>query len=436
MAHAILALSLLTTAQAGDAPGAAQLDASQSGPHSLGWMQGFPPSADKVIRGFDRDFFAFPRLRWTVCPFRQLMPTVEVRRGVTAPEFFPRRRDGAIDGITFEPLGGGPKMSWAEALGATFTDGVVVVHRGHIVYEKYRGCLNAEGKHAAMSLTKSMIGLLAEILIAEGKLDERARVRAVVPELSASAFGNATVRQVLDMTTSLRYSEDYADPTADVWRYTAAASPWPKPAGYEGPRSYFDFLKTVRSQGEHGNAFAYKTINTDALAWILARASGQAVHELLADYVWKRMGAEQSAYFTVDSTGTPFAGGGLNAGLRDMARVGVLMLNHGVWNGRRVFPARVAQRIERGGDKTAFAKAGYETLQGGSYRSMWWILHNSHGAYAARGVHGQTVYVDPKAEMVIARFASHPVAGNAANDPISLPAFQAVAEYLLTKRDT
>ena len=109
------------------------------------------------------------------------------------------------------------------------------------------------------------------------------------------------------------------------------------------------------------------------------------------------------------------------------------MLDGGVVDGQRLFPAEVVDRIRAGGCPEAFAKAGYKTLDGGSYRSMWWLFHNEHGAYAARGVHGQTIYVDPKAEMVLVRFASFPMAKNALIDPTSLPAYQAVAEYLLSK---
>lgn len=87
--------------------------------------------------------------------------------------------------------------------------------------------------------------------------------------------------------------------------------------------------------------------------------------------------------------------------------------------------------IKTGGNKKVFAKAGYKTLVGGSYRSMWWVFHNKHGAFAARGVHGQTIYVDPLAQMVIVRFSSFPTAANAQIDPTTLPAFQAVAEYLM-----
>jgi CubicO group peptidase (beta-lactamase class C family) len=135
---------------------------------------------------------------------------------------------------------------------------------------------------------------------------------------------------------------------------------------------------------------------------------------------------------TVDAKGTLFAGGGLSAGLRDLGRIGLLMLHGGQSNGERLFPAAVVEAIRAGGDKGAFAQ-GYKTLKGGSYRSMWWVYHNAHGAFAARGVHGQTIYVDPTAEMVIVRLASHPVASNSANDRTSLPAYQAVAEYLMRK---
>ena len=107
------------------------------------------------------------------------------------------------------------------------------------------------------------------------------------------------------------------------------------------------------------------------------------------------------------------------------------MLNEGTVDGKRLFPASAVKSIRQGGDKAAFEQAGYTTLSGGSYRGMWWVLHNAHGAFAARGVHGQTIYVDPTADMVIVRFASHPNAKNAYIDPTSLPAYQAVAEYLL-----
>jgi CubicO group peptidase (beta-lactamase class C family) len=410
------------------------LTAEQSDPRVLGWMVGTPPSPDKLIMQPQSNYFSFPKLRWTVCHIRELLPTKQVSRGLGAPIPFKYSLDKNIDSITFTPLGDSGAMTWLESLSSNYTDGILILHKGKIVYEKYLGCLNESGKHAAMSMTKSLTGLLAEILVAEGRLDDTAKVSSIIPELKNSAFGSATVRQVMDMTTALDYSEDYSDPKADIWIYSAAANPLPKGKDYKGPDGYFEYLQTVKKSGKHGKSFGYKTINTDALGWIISRSTDQGLAELLAEKVWRKMGAEQDAYMTVDSKGTPFAGGGLSAGLRDLGRIGQLMLNGGVLNGERLFSESVVKNIQKGGDKRAFNKAGYKTLAGGSYRSMWWVLHNAHKAFAARGVHGQTIYVDPTAQMVIVRFASFPAAKNSQIDPTSLPAYQAVAEYLMRKQ--
>jgi hypothetical protein len=105
----------------------------------------------------------------------------------------------------------------------------------------------------------------------------------------------------------------------------------------------------------------------------------------------------------------------------------------GFYNGQQIIPLAVIEDIRRGADKAQFAKAGYKTLPGFSYRNMWWVSHNEHGVFTARGVHGQLIWVDPKAEMVIARYATHPLAANAFIDPTSLPAYMALANHLMSK---
>jgi CubicO group peptidase (beta-lactamase class C family) len=425
-AVALLAILAASTTCASEFP-----DASASDPAKLGWMLGSPPPADRIIRFEDGSYFKFPALRWSVSNFRQLMPSINVSRGLGSVTALPEALDKHIDALEFKTLDSKMSLTWEQSLAATYTDGIVVLHRGNVVYERYFGVLKPEGQHAAMSVTKSVIGTLGATLVAEGRIDPDKRVADYVPELSRSAFGEATVRQVLDMTTGLKYSEDYADPNAEVWAHANAGSPLPKPKDYQGPRSYYEFLQTVQLQGQHGNAFAYKTINTDVLGWVIARVTGQNVAQFLSERIWSRLGAEQDAYFTVDSIGTPFAGGGLNTGLRDMARFAEMLRNDGQFNDQQILPKAVIDDIRHGGDKAAFAKAGYGLLQGWSYRNMWWVSHNPDGAFMARGVHGQSIYVDPKAEMVIVRYASHPVAGNTANDPVTLPAFDALAQYLI-----
>lgn len=145
-------------------------------------------------------------------------------------------------------------------------------------------------------------------------------------------------------------------------------------------------------------------MNTGVLAWIVARVTHIPYNDALSDMLWSKMGAEQDAYFSTDVKGTPLAGGGMSASLRNMVRFGLLSLNKGVINGQRVFPAAAAQSNGGGADPEKFALAGYETLPGGSDRSMFLALHNEDEAYAARGEHGQKVYVVRTADMVMVRF--------------------------------
>jgi len=351
-----------------------------------------------------------------------------------APQGLEYDLDKDIDSITFTPWNSKEKMTWEESLWENYTDGMLIMHQGKVVYEKYFSELTEKKVHAVMSLTKSFNGTLASILVAEGKLDENKLVSYYVPELENSAYGDATVQKVMDMTTALAYSEDYADPNADIRDFSQAGNPLPKPKDYDGPIGYYEYLETVKKQGEHGEAFGYKTVNADALGWIISKATGKSVNELLSERIWSKIGMEQDAYYQVDGKGIAFTGGGFNAGMRDLARFGELLRNHGKFKGEQLFPAEVVKDIEKGGSKKAFEKSNHPGLKGWSYRNMWWITENKDGAYAARGVHGQTIYIDPAAEMVIVRFASHPVAANAANDATSLPAYQAVADYLMKKK--
>lgn len=409
-------------------------DAKESDPNTMGWMQGFPPPADKTLSAADGSFFVFPALRYSVTHMREFMPTREVRAAKEKYFTFKTRIDDAIDSVTFMPTGESTPMTWAESLEKNYTDGIIVVHKGKIVYEKYAGSLKPDGLHAAMSVSKSFTGTLGAILIAEGVIDETKLVGEYVPELKQSAFGDATVRQVLDMTTSIQYSEDYNDPNAEVWKFTAAGNPF-RPADYSGPRDYYEYLATVKKipGQEHGEKFGYRTINTEVMGWIISRVTGKSITELLSEKIWVPMGAKYDGYYQLDPSGIAFAGGGFNLNLRDMAAFGEMLRNGGKVGRKQIIPAAAVQDIANGGDKAVFARGDHPELVGWSYRSMWWNTGNADGAYCARGVHGQTIYIDPAAQMVIVRFGSHPMAANKYNDPWSLPAYQAVADYLMKK---
>ncbi len=407
------------------------LNAAASDPNLLGWMQGAPPPPELQVRFDDGGMYSFPKLRWAYSNIRRLVPTTSVARGDGPVSVLPRADRDDIDAVSFTPIGRTDAMTWAQSLDANYTDGIVVLHRGRIVHERYFGALAPHRAHIAWSVTKSYFGTIAASLVAEGRLDPQAPVSDTLPELAGSGLGNARLREVLDMTSSIHYSEDYTNPDAEIWQHGRAGSILSRPGDYAGPQSFYEYLRTLRQAGPHGQAFAYKTVNTDVLGWVLRRVTGVPLGELLRQRFWSQIGAEQDAELMVDSTGTEFAGGGLNCCLRDLARFGELMRNEGMLNGRRLVPSAAVADIRGGADPAHFAPAGYVTLPGWSYRNMWWVSHNEHGAYCARGIHGQGIYIDPTAEMVIARFASHHIAGNMGIDPTTLPAYHALAKHLM-----
>jgi CubicO group peptidase (beta-lactamase class C family) len=408
---------------------AALMNSAESDPRALGWMTGFPPPQEKAVFFADGSFRNFPQLRWAWSNIRQLVPTVGVWRGPGPASMLPRAEQ-ELGSVKLTTMDGRP-ITFDQALAETYADGIAILHRGRIVFERYFGALEPHKQHIAMSVTKSFTGVLAGILVAEGKLDPAAPVTAYVPELKPSAFGDATVQHVMAMTTGLKYTEVYTDANSDVWAMRRANGMAPPEPGAP-PISLLEYLMKQQKQGEHGHAFAYKTVNTDVLAWITRRITGQSLSAQLSTRIWQPMGAQEDAYYTVDRLGIESGGGGLNTSLRDLLRFGEVMRNRGHFNGRQIVPTGVVDDIAKGGDPKKFAPAGYATLPGWSYCNQWWVSHNPHGAYMARGIHGQSIYIDPRAEMVIARYASHPAAGNVNNDPVTLPAFATVSERLLT----
>ena len=426
---------MATTAPAPPGLPASVPDAAASDPATLGWRGGAPPPPERRIRYEDGDHLRFPQWRWSFCHWRELVPTVEVSRDASRTSPLPSDERPDLDAVRFEPLGGGESVTWRASLAANYTDGIVVLHRGRIVYERYFGALAADRPHIAFSVTKSFFGTLAEALIHAGQLDPAAPVTALLPELSSSGFANATVSQVLDMTTALDYTEVYDDPASGFWDYARATGLQARGAGSTGPRTTYEYLAGLRALGPHGRGFAYRSVNTDVAGWLIARATGAPLAELLRDRLWAPLGPEGDAFLQVDADGVPLVAVGLNARLRDLARFGEMLRLDGTLDGRRVLPAAVVASIREGGSRQAFAGAGYATLPGWSYRRQWWVSHDAHGTFMGRGIHGQALYVDPRADMVIARYASHPLASNVHLDPLSLPAYRAVARHLIAHRN-
>ncbi len=405
------------------------LPAAESAADQMGWMQGSPPSAERRVKLADGSFFRFPALRYSVAHMNEFLPTTLVSRRNTPPAALDYDLDTGIEQLTVTPWGHEQAIDWPQALAETYTDGLLVMHRGKVVYERYLDGFKDYDRHLLMSMTKAITGTLALDLIKRGEIDENQRISHYIQELKDSGFGDATVKQVLNMTTGIDFDENYADPKSEIWMFSAAGNPLPKPKGYQGPTGYYEYLPMVQKQGEHGTGFHYRTANTEVIGWLVARVTGMSVAGYLEEKIWSKIGMERAALFQVDEYGTPFSGGGLNASLRDLARFGELMRNNGRFGDAQILHPDVVADIRGGAQYPAFAEPLDNSLASWSFRSMWWVTGNENQAFMARGVHGQSLYIDPTRELVIARFASHPVAANKANDCISLPLYQRLSDY-------
>ena len=394
-------------------------DAIASDPAKLGWMQGFPPPPDKQVLWRNSDHWRFPKTRWAFSHYRELIPTIRVAGGHGAA--LPRAIDEDLAQLRFTPLHSDTPITVEQGLLGTYADALLVVHKGRVILERWYGVTGPETRHIAFSVTKSFVGTIAASLVAEGRLDPAAPVSVYVPELAHSGFGNATVRQVMDMTTAIDFSEEYTNPRSGIGAYSAAVGFVPAAPDYDGPRDMWSFLTGIAANGTHGQAFTYRTCNTDVLNWIITRITGQSFAGNLCERLWVPLGLHD-ADVMVDSIGTPFAGGGLCLRLEDLAKFGEMIRQ----NGQGIVPERAIAAIRRGGRPDQFDTPHYPSLPGWSYGSQWWHSHGQDGGFSARGIHGQALWIAPAADLVIARFGSHPVAGNAGNDPISIPMWQAI----------
>ena len=408
---------------------AGQQSAAQTDPAAMGWMQGAPVPGDKQVRWDNGSMWRFPQHRWAFSHMRELVPTANIPRAGPVAEL-PRAIRGDLDSVRVSAPDG-TVMTWRETLAANYTDAIVVMKDGKIVYERWFGATSPATQHILFSVTKSFVGTLAETLIDEGKLDPQAKAQVYVPELKGTGLGDATIRQILDMRTGLAFTEDYvAGQTGytDVQRMSIAGGLGPRPADYGGPDGHFAMVASLGKNAPHGGNFVYRTPNTNALQWIIERVTGQPLAAQIHTRYWSQLGMEQDAALSVDRLGSAFGGGGMMASLRDIARFGEMMRLGGVHAGVQIVPPAAAARIFTGGDPAAFAAAQYPGNLDGNYGSQWW--HRAGGQVMALGVHGQGIYIDRKAGVVIARLGSHPTASNRGYMPLTMAAYDAVVGAL------
>jgi CubicO group peptidase (beta-lactamase class C family) len=308
-----------------------------------------------------------------------------------------------------EPLG--DRLPDGSSLDATLreteTDGFLILRDGKLIAEWYGNDLDAATPHIVFSVSKSITAILAGVLVGQKRLDPDAPVTRYVPEVAGTAYGDCSVRHVLDMTVNIDFVEDYLDPHGPFARYRAAMG-WNPVADPAATPSLHPFLTTLpHGKGAHGERFHYVSPNSDLLGWIVERAGGQRYAALLSELIWRPLGAGQDGYVTIDKGGAARAAGGICVTLRDLALFGEMIRNGGRIGTTEIVPADWIEDIRTAGDREAWKKGDlYALLPEGGYRSQWYQTGNAHGAFTAIGIHGQWLYIDPAARLVIAKLSS------------------------------
>ena len=346
-----------------------------------------------------------PVNRWTFSHMREMIPTVNIPRDTNRFLMLNNGDDLVADfSVEFQ----GRKQSIDEIAAHQFIDGLLIIKDGEIVVENYYGHLTQDRPHLMNSVSKSIVGLLAGKLAAQGVIDLEKPVSHYVPALAKSGYAPDSLQTVLDMRDGSDYTETYSDFTT-TFRLQDCAIGWTD-ADYcpkNGPIGLYEFLPTVGRDKSKLGTFSYRSGSTNVIGWVLEAATKQSLAELISEHVWQPMGAEFDANITVDEGGLVLADHGISATLRDLGRIGLLVLNDGKAFGNEVIPTAFIQDIlrQQGDPNWPYpAPNGYMPY----YRSFWWGEGNPGGDISGYGIHGQFVRVVPEAGLVITMYSTWP----------------------------
>ncbi|RED37819.1 hypothetical protein BJ123_106143 [Rhodopseudomonas thermotolerans] len=298
---------------------------------------------------------------------------------------------------------GGEMLDLDGFLTATDTDALVVLKDSTIAFEAYANGTTATTPHIIMSASKSITGLIAGILGERGHLQLDAEVTTLIPEVAGTAYQGATLRQMLDMRTGILID-------LDAQRAYAAAAGWDPVPPDRPPTDLKSFYSNLAIKPQpHGGPFRYVSANTDLLGWAIERATGTRFAKLVSDLLWRPLGAEQPASITTDRQDQARTTGGFSMVARDFARIGQMVLDDGLRDGRSIVPSSWIDDLWRGGDRDAWRQGEWQRLfpyRNFSYRGGWYVIHDEPKAMFAMGIHGQNLFVDPESRLVIAKLSS------------------------------
>lgn len=319
--------------------------------------------------------------------FDTVTPASTIRAGTTPlalPEGRPLRGEA----------GEGPEMTVDAYMQRQRLAGLIVLHDGQIRLERYALGFNAEGRWTSFSVAKSFTSTLVGAAIQDGHIGSlNDPVTRYIPALTGSAYDGVTVAQLLAMSSGVRWNEDYTDPNSDVARFLAQ-----QPEGdVDAVTAYMRRLPRAHAPGTRWN---YNTGETNLIGVLVERAVGRSLADYMTEKVWQPFGMEADATWVLNASGKEVSGCCLQMRLRDYARFGQFVLGGGVAGGRQVVP------------EGWFAAAGTKQAEigrpGAGYGYQWWTYDD--GSFAAQGIFGQGIFIDPARRLVIAGVGNWPTA--------------------------
>lgn len=272
--------------------------------------------------------------------------------------------------------------------------GLIIVHRNRIRLERYALGFDARSRWTSFSVAKSFTSTLAGAAVRDGHIKSlEDKVTAYLPDLKGSAYEGVTVRQLLTMTSGVKWNEDYTDPNSDVARFLRTR---PDP----GMNVTVSYLRRLPRAHPPGSQWLYSTAETNLIGILVSKAIGRKLSDYLSEKIWKPFGMEQDAVWLLDPTGDEISGCCISATLRDYARFGQFILEGGRIRGRSILPddwlaAATVKQVDIG-------------QPGRGYGYQWWT--NDDGSFQGVGIFGQSLFIDPKRKLVIATNGSWPTA--------------------------
>ena len=367
----------------------------------------------------------YPQSRWAFQHVRQLIPSAVIRgsgrsglRSAPGQEFTNLKVRTASGSCEFGQL-----------LRDSYSDGLLVLHNGKAVMEWSAEHFVACNPHIVFSVSKSITAILAGILESRGIVDCEAPIVDYLPGVKGCVYGSARIRHLLDMTVALDFEENYTDKDSEYMQYREATA-WNPVNQVEPGHGLESFMYSLsKTQEDHGHSFLYRSPNSDLLGLVLERAAGEPLANLFSSHLWQPMGAASDGYITVDRYGAPRAAGGICITLHDLALIGQLFLNNGTMHGNQVIPPEWIEDTRSNGDQQAWDRGNYkQKLPDFHYRNKWYLANDVDKTICARGIHGQSLYINPARNVVIARLSSHPDPLHDADTNAVMAAFDQMAK--------